>query len=359
MGTTANMMTVPDRGAGWVTPLTTPPTSRWAWLSSSSSTTLTEWRTCQLNTANQRALKKTRIPEIADYIVQNDDYVFSSITVSVESADLIFHPSEVDENVGLLAIPMEAEWIVNDGQHRVAGIAEAIRRHDERRSDNLSVVILPNGGLERNQQVFSDLNRTVQKTSRSLDILFDHRVPLNRITNTCVERVELFKGKTDKERVSLARRSPEFATLSGLQAANTQLLPTIVGKAEIDAGEYQEFENLALAFWERAAEVVTPWAQIASGRVRPPDARLTYVSSYALALSAVASAGHTAIAAGDDWPAVLGGLVDVDWTKTNPEWQGICMHGDEVITRSPTRRATADLLRWKLGLGSQPAAQVI
>ena len=36
--------------------------------------------------------------------------------------------------------------------------------------------------IERNQQMFSDLNRTVQKTSRSLDILYDHRDPMNRVT---------------------------------------------------------------------------------------------------------------------------------------------------------------------------------
>src|SRR5487761_1519837 len=51
----------------------------------------------------QRALKKNRIPEIADYIVVNrDDCLFSSITVSVETNGLVFHESEIDPNVGLL-----------------------------------------------------------------------------------------------------------------------------------------------------------------------------------------------------------------------------------------------------------------
>ena len=31
-------------------------------------------------------------------------------------------------------------------------------------------------------QIFSDLNRTVHKTSKSLDILYDHRLPINQIS---------------------------------------------------------------------------------------------------------------------------------------------------------------------------------
>src|SRR4051812_41345965 len=179
---------------------------------------------------HQRALKKARIPEIAEYVLSNDDYLFSSITVSVDADNLTFQPSNIDGNVGLLTLPMEAEWIVNDGQHRVAGIAEAMTQDSRLKTDSISVVILRDGGLQRSQQIFSDLNRTVQKTSKSLDILFDHRSPINRVTNACIQRVPLFKGRTDKERVSLSARSSDFTTLSALQAANAQLLGELDGK---------------------------------------------------------------------------------------------------------------------------------
>lgn len=234
----------------------------------------------------QRALKKNRVPEIASYIVDNDDYIFSSITVSIDADDLVFRASEISPDVGLLELPMETEWVVNDGQHRVAGIAEALRRHSDRRTDSISVVILPDRGLDRSQQIFSDLNRTVQKTSKSLDILFDHRVPLNRITNACVDRVRLFKGKTDKERVSLALRSADFATLSGVQNANAQLLADLADRIEDDT-EYSRVEDLTIDFWEYVTPLVTPWAEIAGDRMRPADARTDYLSSYALALWAV------------------------------------------------------------------------
>lgn len=302
----------------------------------------------------QREIKKRRIPEIANYITDNDDYLFSSITVSVDTENLMFVPSEIHPDVGLLKLPMDAAWIINDGQHRVAGIAEALRVEPSLRKDTLSVVILPDGGLERSQQIFSDLNRTVQKTSKSLDILFDRRAPINRITNECVEAVGLFKGRINKERVSLAVRSADFATLSAVQAANVQLIGNL--QREIPEAEYDTKVKLATGFWELMTEIIEPWAAIANESRRPAEVRGEFVSSYALALWAVGNAGQAAMSEFSDWKSRMRVLANVDWRKSNQEWQGICMTGLEVVTRGPTRTATAAYLRWKLDIGPKPEA---
>ena len=168
--------------------------------------------------------------------------------------------------------------MINDGQHRVAGISEALRRDSSLAGDTISVVVLPDGGLERSQQNFSDLNRTVHKTSKSLDILFDHRLPINRITMTCLEAVPLFNDRIDKERVSLSVRSPKFATLSGLQQANAQLLgnlPENLAEAAVGA-----MANVAVDFWNCLTDLVTPWREILEGDIKPQHARQVYVSSY-------------------------------------------------------------------------------
>ena len=296
----------------------------------------------------QRALKKGRVPEIANYILDNDDYIFSSITVSVDADSLEFEESDIDADVGLLKLPMEANWIVNDGQHRVAGIVEAMKRRPALRTDTISVVILPDGGLERSQQIFSDLNRTVVKTSKSIDILFDHRSPINRITNTIVERVPLFAGKTDKERVSLSVRSAAFATLSSAQVATAALLAHVTD-AEFE-GAYDKYEALAIEFWEYVTTLVEPWADIASGATKPSEARATHLSSYAILMAAVGAVGGSAISAGGDWRDLLAPLREVDFRKDNQDWQGYCMTGTEVVTRVSTRKSMAELLRWMVGL---------
>src|SRR5690606_30454903 len=80
----------------------------------------------------QRVLNRARVPEIANYIIENpDDYTFSAITASIDS-DVRFEPlaagSEA-QRLGLLHIPMSARFIINDGQHRRAAIELALREN--------------------------------------------------------------------------------------------------------------------------------------------------------------------------------------------------------------------------------------
>ena len=310
---------------------------------------------------SQRALNSKRIPEIANYVLDHEDYIFSAITVSVDSDDVDFDPVDQGADIGELILPLEAKYVINDGQHRVAGISEALRRDSALAEDTISVVVLPDGGLERSQQIFSDLNRTVHKTSKSLDILFDHRLPINRVTMACVEEVPLFKDRIDKERVSLSVRSARFATLSGLQQANVQLLGNLPEK--LPETEVEDMRSLAIDFWIRLTDLVVPWRGILEGDTKPQHARQVYVSSYALSLWALGFAGGAARAAHDDpstsWTEILDGLAEIDWRKTNRDWQGICMAETEVVTRAPTRRATARYIMWKLGLETERPATVI
>ena len=59
---------------------------------------------------------------------------------------------------------------------------------------------MPDDGLERSHRIFSDFNRTVHKTSKSLDVLFDRRLPINEITMNCLQEVPLFEDRIDKAR---------------------------------------------------------------------------------------------------------------------------------------------------------------
>src|SRR5262245_22156131 len=78
----------------------------------------------------QRTLNRQRIPEIAAYLVSNlDSYVLSALTASVNcDVDFIPYGNSSPENMlGTLKIPMDANILINDGQHRRAAIEEAIK----------------------------------------------------------------------------------------------------------------------------------------------------------------------------------------------------------------------------------------
>src|SRR2546425_6610367 len=118
------------------------------------------------------------------------------------------------ENIGTLEMEFEdANFVINDGQHRCAAIAHAIRENPAIGEESISVLLFPYENRERVQQMFSDLNRNVVKTSKSLDILFDKRDPLSLVTLEVCERVPAFKGSVDKDAVSLPVKSPKLFTL--------------------------------------------------------------------------------------------------------------------------------------------------
>ena len=122
--------------------------------------------------AQRCVIQNARIPEITQYILENEDgYLFSSLTASY-NCDPTFTPISGHNELGVLEMPFEADLIINDGQHRRAAIEEALKENPTLGQESISVVLFPWEDLDRVQQMFSDLNRTARKTSKSLDIRY-------------------------------------------------------------------------------------------------------------------------------------------------------------------------------------------
>ena len=100
----------------------------------------------------QRILNKSRIPEIRDYILSNpDSYVFSALTVSVDGNMEFMPADETMLQVGTISISMTSRFLINDGQHRRAAIAEAIKMNPSLKNEHISVVFYRDEGLLRAQ----------------------------------------------------------------------------------------------------------------------------------------------------------------------------------------------------------------
>ena len=149
---------------------------------------------------SQRILNKTRIPEIRDYILSNpDSYVFSALTVSVDGSMDFQSVSDVTPQVGTISISMTSRFLINDGQHRRAAIAEALKMNPSLKNEHISVVFYRDEGLARSQQMFSDLNRYAIKPTRSINILFNSREESSIVAKKVIEEVGVFKGLVEKE----------------------------------------------------------------------------------------------------------------------------------------------------------------
>ena len=106
----------------------------------------------------QRVLNRSRVPEISRYLIENPrEYVLSSLTASIDG-EAHFEPlSQASPDVGHLIIPMNAKFLLNDGQHRRAAIENAVKACPELGEETVSVVLFIDAGLQRSQQMFADL----------------------------------------------------------------------------------------------------------------------------------------------------------------------------------------------------------
>src|SRR5437879_7531187 len=171
----------------------------------------TEWEQFTPELRAQRVLNVSRVPDIAKYILDNEDgYLFSSIAASC-STPLNFIASGVSPDLGTLEMELEnTEFIINDGQHRCAAIAAALKENPALGKEKISVLLFETESLERLQQMFSDLNRFVPQTSKSLGMLYDRRDNLSALTMVIAELVDVFRDMVEKEKVTIPRRSAKL-----------------------------------------------------------------------------------------------------------------------------------------------------
>src|SRR5687768_15537348 len=83
-----------------------------------------DWAELPPEARAQRKLNEKRVPEITRYILEHeDDWVFSSLTASFR-AEEAFKPLVEDGSIGMLELPLDTEFLINDGQHRKAAMEE-------------------------------------------------------------------------------------------------------------------------------------------------------------------------------------------------------------------------------------------
>lgn len=291
----------------------------------------------------QRVLQKSRIPEITRYILDNEEgYLFSSLTASYNGEE-VFKPAVESPELGILELPLDSQFAINDGQHRMAAIVEALKQNPTLANETISVVFFPFEDLDRMQQMFSDLNRTVKVTSKSLNILYDHRDLLGQLVLDAVEKISVFRNMVDKDRVSLPLRSPKLFTLSAVYDASRELVGIVTLKNQ------DEKAGIINNYWEAVGDNIRQWKQVEEGELRPSELRSEYVHSHAVVLWGIGAMGRDLIQEyPTNWQSKLTRLSDIDWRRTNKEWQGVCMQGTNIVTRMQTRKDTASFLKNKI-----------
>lgn len=306
----------------------------------------------------QRLMNKSRIPDITNYILENPkDYIFSSLTASVDG-ELVFLPqSEEIKDLGYLSISLDSKFLINDGQHRRAAIEEALKISPELGDETISVVFFHDLGLVRSQQMFSDLNRHAVNTTSSIGILYDHRDQLSLITKSLISEIPLLERYTDREKVSLSKNSPKLFALNHIFNTICRLLGK--RKGELISEPEKKFVS---DFWTLLCTSIPEWHDVLNKRTSPRDLRANSVVAHGVFLEAIGIVGHYLYRYhADNWQIHVNNLSKVDWSRDNKaDWLGRAYGQTGRINKTnETIQLTANLIKFKLGLSLTEQEQKI
>ncbi len=217
----------------------------------------------KLSNLIQRELdEKTRAGEIGEYLVTNNDRFFNSLVVAVYDGDPEWHEfqnlkpvsddiklSDVAYNsrysVGYLSLSGAEKLFALDGQHRLAGIRNALKQNQELGEDEVSVIFVAHhtdiNGLQRTRKLFTTLNKTAKPVSKSEIIALDEADAMAITARELVENDARFNDKlvhVMSKQTSLPKTDTEhLITLINLY----DLLETLFTKSKkgLKAGDFK------------------------------------------------------------------------------------------------------------------------
>lgn len=294
----------------------------------------------------QRKLNAGRIPELKDYILRNrDSYVFSAITASIDK-DVEFKPIEPRSNVGTLTIPMNAKFVVNDGQHRRQAILEALKEDPTLASETIPVVFFVNVDTQRCQQMFADLNGKGVKTGKAINTLFDHRSHFANVTRELVRGNKVLKDTTDFQKTSLSKRSKHLFTYSNIAGAVGELLRGNVSTRELDKDV-----TIAREFFAELVKIFPDWKNVADDTDVASDVRERSIATSGVVLHAIGRVGNKLFSEHPgDWRPYVAKLATIDWNRYAPEWENKVVFDNKISKSTKSIIYAAIFIKQRLGL---------
>lgn len=297
----------------------------------------------------QRTLSATRIPAIKNYILNNpDSYIFSSLTASVDGV-MRFTPAASlgqDGKLGRLYINMDSRLLINDGQHRRKAIEEALQERPDLGHEMISVVFFQDTGLKRSQQMFSDLNKNAMKPTKSLTILYDHRDVFSKFIVDLTSKIEIFQNRVDLEKTSISNRSVKVFTLNGISDATMRLLGTSKGR-KLSSEE----KEIISTFWETVSKNIPEWQLLIQDKVSSFELRKEFVHTNTNVLNSLGIVGYIMMREyPDTWKEKLRGLKNINWSRSNPDWQGRLIVNKQMVKNSRGVELAANTILQKCGI---------
>jgi DNA sulfur modification protein DndB len=257
----------------------------------------------------QRAVTGYRADQIEEYLLSQPQRFFNALVVGTyggkpdwyelsidtEGSDLAPLPAYIEGTLGILTLDgTETLWAI-DGQHRVAGIKQAMEEDPEIGNEEVCVIFVKGitsgsreedpEGFERTRRLFTTLNRYAKPVSKRDIIALDEDDVVAIITRRLLEEHPLFAGS----KISIAQTR-------SIPPSDTQSFTTIVVLYDVleiilrdrssrswrrfktsrpPDDQVEAFYGKTVRFWELAVEHFPPLQEMQESD-RPDDVASIY-----------------------------------------------------------------------------------
>jgi DGQHR domain-containing protein len=170
----------------------------------------------------ERVLDPKHAADIADYIRTNPkEYVLGALTYASDQEGE-FEEAFPGARIGIWHLPLSARLRVSDGQHRRHGgkqVLDASDAVDWFGQQHTAVLVYVEDDLTKRKQMFSDMNWTPRVVNKSVNVNFNSRDVVARVTQRLVAEHPLLAGRTEAEKGWITKASRSLYTLGAVYEA--------------------------------------------------------------------------------------------------------------------------------------------
>ena len=192
---------------------------------------------------SQRPIDPRHSVDIESYIRQNRaDYLIGALTYAMDTEGdfkTIGQSGSNDFTLGELNIPLGTSFSSLDGQHRRQALINLLDENEELKSESTAVLIYVEADVMKKRQMFSDMNSTPKKVSKSLNVAFDNRDPFARGAKILIRKHPLLIDRVEELAPRIKPDSPYFYSLSSVQDTLKKLFVGSAGRLK-DPQKYTE-----------------------------------------------------------------------------------------------------------------------
>ena len=230
-----------------------------------------------------------RASQISDYLLKQPQRFFNSLIVGVYGGspdwyelaigknlrfDAPVLPSELEGVLGILRLDGTQILFAVDGQHRVEGIKQALKKNDELKQEEVSVIFVAHrndsAGMERTRRLFTTLNRYAKPVSKSEIVALDEDDIIAITTRELVEKYPLFEEKISlsKTKAVAVADNKSFTTIITLYDVLEILFRekgkgwTAFKRHRPEDSIISEFYANSTQFWDTMTEYFLPLQEI-------------------------------------------------------------------------------------------------